>query len=150
QPPANDEPCAATPLTVGATCTFATFTNVDATSSPGVPAPGCAGYSGGDVWFSFVVPAGGSVIIDAIQGQITDGGMAIYSGTCGSLTLIECDDDDSDNGAMPSITRTGLTPGNTIFVRFWEYGNNLFGTFGICVTIPPPPPANDECSGAIP
>lgn len=147
--PANDDPCNAISLTVGTTCNYLNTTNVGATASTGVPAPGCANYQGGDVWYSFVVPAGGAVVIDCIQGSLTDGGMAIYSGTCGSLTLIECDDDDSDNGLMPSITRTGLTPGSTIYVRFWEYGNDNLGTFGICVTLPPPAPANDECSAAV-
>ena len=138
--PANDEPCNAEPLTVNATCTFATYTNEFATASttPTPPAPGCGSYSGGDVWFSVVVPAGGSIIIDSDTGVMTDSGMAIYSGTCGALTLIECDDDDSANGAMSSITRSGLTPGSTIFIRFWEYGNNNNGTFDICATEPPP------------
>ena len=87
QVPANDNPCNATPLTVGAGCTFTQYTNLNATASPGVPAPGCASYSGGDVWFSAVVPASGSLTLDCNTGGITDGGMAIYSGACNSLTL---------------------------------------------------------------
>lgn len=54
----NDECSGAIPLTVGATCTFTQYTNAGATGSAGAPAPGCASYSGGDVWFSVVVPAG--------------------------------------------------------------------------------------------
>ncbi len=137
--PTNDDPCSATPLTVGSSCSFSTYTNASATASAGVPAPGCASYSGGDVWFSVTVPASGRIIIDSNTGVITDGGMAIYSGTCGSLTLIECDDDDSPNGNMPMIDRSGLTPGSTIWIRFWEYGNDNNGTFNICVY--------DPCSG---
>jgi len=86
-----------------------------------------------------VVPASGHLILDSQQGVITDGGMAIYSGTCGSLTLIECDDDDSANGLMPFINRTGLTPGSTIYVRFWEFGNDNNGTFSICARNGTPP-----------
>ena len=131
--PANDDPCSATPLTAGATCSFTAATNAGATASAGVPAPGCASYAGGDVWFSVTVPASGHLIFDTNTGVITDGGMAIYSGVCGALTLIECDDDDSANGLMPMIDRTGLTPGTTIFIRMWEYGNDNNGTFSICV-----------------
>jgi len=150
--PANDDPCSATPLTVNATCSFATFTNAGATDSPGVPAPGCASYSGGDVWFTVTVPASGDVTVDLSQGVITDGGMAIYSGTCGSLTLVECDDDDSANGLMPMIALTGQTPGATLWVRVWEFGGNNNGTFDICAYEPVPvsAPANDDCSGAFP
>ena len=60
--------------------------------------------------------------------------MAIYSGTCNSLTRIECNDDGSTNGAyMAKIDRTGLTPGTTIYLRVWEYGNNEFGNLNLCV-----------------
>ena len=52
-PPSNDDPCNATPLTVGATCNYVQYTNDQATATAGVPAPGCASYSGetsGSVW----------------------------------------------------------------------------------------------------
>ena len=145
--PANDDPCGAISLTLveSETCSGypASGTNVGATATVGIPTPGCASYSGGDVWYSFVVPTNGTVTVDLQVGGITDSGMAFYSSsdnTCsGSFTLIECDDDDSANGAMSFITRSGLTPGNTIFVRVWEYGNNLFGTFSVCGRTPPPP-----------
>jgi len=148
-PPVNDEPCNSINLVPDSTCTFQTFTNENATNTPGVPAPGCASYQGGDVWFNVVVPSGGALIFDSQAGDITDGGMAIYSGTCGNLTLIDCDDDASQNGAMPFITAGGLIPGDTIWVRFWEYGGDNNGTFDICVKLPPPGPVNDDPCGAI-
>ncbi|MEP7166061.1 MAG: proprotein convertase P-domain-containing protein, partial [Ferruginibacter sp.] len=142
--PANDDPCNAIPLTVGAACSYSNYTNENATGTTGVPAPGCSSYLGGDVWFSVVVPAGGALIFDTQTGVVTDGGMAIYSGTCNALTLIACDDDASTNGLMPMINAAGLTPGSTLWIRVWEYGNDNNGTFGICVTTPPPPPTNDD------
>lgn len=148
-PPTNDECANAIPLTVGTSCNYVQYTNASATASSGVPAPGCASYSGGDVWFSVVVPANGRLIIDSQTGVLTDGGMAIYSGTCGALTLIDCSDDDSDNGLMPKIDASGLTPGATIYIRMWEYGNNNNGTFSICVyTIESSDAAS--CAGADP
>ena len=138
-PPANDECAGAIALTVGSSCSFTQYTTSGATGSVGPPAPGCASYSGGDVWFSVVVPSTGRIILDTNTGVVTDGGMAIYSGNCGTLTLIECDDDDSANGLMPFIDRSGLTPGSTVYVRFWEYGNDNPGTFSICAWAPAPP-----------
>lgn len=144
-PPANDNPCNATVITPSTTCTFQTFTNAAATSTTGVPAPGCANYSGGDVWFQVTVPAGGALIFDSQTGVITDGGMAIYRGpNCSTLSLIACDDDASANGLMPFLSANSLTPGSTVWIRFWEYGNDNNGTFGLCVKIPPPPPVNDN------
>ncbi len=138
-PPPNDECATATPLTVGTTCSFVQATNVGATASAGAPAPGCALYAGGDVWFSAVVPANGRLILDSQTGGITDAGMALYTGTCGALTLVECDDDDSANGNMSFIDRSGLTPGSTVYIRMWEYGGDAFGTFGVCAHSPAPP-----------
>lgn len=155
-PPANDDCAGATPLSVGASCVYTTYNNNNnATASSGAPAPGCASYIGSDVWFSITVPANGSLQIDTDDvGTITDGGMAAYSGTCGALSLLQCNDDGSANGLMPLITLTGLTPGTTIYIRVWEYGGDIQGNFGICVTsptppTPPTPPANNECTTAI-
>jgi hypothetical protein len=139
-PPVNDNPCAAIALTAQYSCIYGTYTNVSATPSAGIPAPGCAGYSGGDVWFSVVVPAGGAVNIDTQIGGLLDAGMAVYSGTCASMTLIACDDNNSPNGNMPMINLTGQTVGSTLWIRVWDNGNNDFGTFGICVTNPNAPP----------
>ncbi|HYG50980.1 MAG TPA: pre-peptidase C-terminal domain-containing protein, partial [Flavobacteriales bacterium] len=131
--PANDDPCSATAVTVGASCTFTTYTNAAATASSGVPAPGCASYAGGDVWFTVTVPASGNLTFDSNTGVITDGGMALYTGTCSSLSLLACDDDASTNGLMPMLVQSGLTPGATIWIRFWEYNNDNSGTFSLCV-----------------
>jgi hypothetical protein len=147
--PSNDEPCGAIPLTVSTTCAYTSGTNAAATASPGVPAPGCAFYNGGDVWYSAVVPANGVLIVDTDDGTMTDSGMAFYSGTCGALTLIECDDSDSPNGLMSLINRTGLTPGSTVFIRIWSWGNSGNGTFSICATTPVIPDNDNPCS-AIP
>lgn len=142
-PPSNDNPCGALALAVNASCTYTTATTTNATGTTGVPAPGCASYNGGDVWFSAVVPANGNLNIETSTGAITDGGMALYTApNCnGPFTLVECDDDDSPNGLMPMINATGLTPGSTIYIRFWEFGNNITGTFGMCATTYVPPPA---------
>jgi len=149
--PANDNPCSATSLTLAAACTYTGYTNAAATASAGVPAPGCASYSGGDVWFSVVVPANGQVTIDMNTGVITDSGLGLYTGTCGALTLLSCDDDSSPNGLMSMIAATGLTPGSTLFIRVWEYGNNNNGTFSICATSPVAGPGSgDEPCSATP
>lgn len=135
--PANDDPCGATPLTVGASCSFATYTTTAATNSSlttTVTLPTCANFQGGDVWFSFTAPASGHVIIDTDTGVITDAGMALYSGPdCNTLLEVDCDDDGSANGLMSFIEQTTLTPGATYWIRVWEYGNDNPGTFDICI-----------------
>ena len=145
----SDEPCTAGNLPVSSNCTPVTYTNATATASevadPSIPAPGCGSYSGGDVWFTITVPASGNVILDATSGVVTDGAMAVYSGTCSSLTLVTCNDD-GGAGLMPSISLTGQTSGATLWVRFWEFSNDNNGTFDLCAYEPPPPPTNVSCA----
>jgi gliding motility-associated-like protein len=137
----GDDPCTATSLTVNTTCSYTNYNYANtATASTGIPAPGCASYPAGgdDVWFSAVVPASGVLIVDMNTSGSgpTDMGMAFYSASscAGPFTLIECDDDDSNNGTMPYINRPGLTPGSTVYIRVWEYGADSYGAFRICAS----------------
>lgn len=152
-PPANDDCANAIPLAVGTNgiCVEVTGTNAGATAS-GVAAPSCGGYLGGDVWYSITVPASGEVTFGtdyAATGSLTDLDMAIYSGTCGSLTEIACDDF-SGTGVMPNISATGLTPGSTVYIRVWEYGNDISGEFDLCISEPPASDANQDCITSTP
>lgn len=145
-PPANDNPCGATVLNVATTCSAVSATTVFATGTTGPPTPTCASYAGGDVWFSLTVPASGAVILETFAGTITDAGMAVYTApNCSGTFVQEYCDDDAMPGAslMPYLSMTGLAPGTTIWVRVWEYGNDVSGTFSICARTPPPPPAGD-------
>jgi hypothetical protein len=139
-PPANNDCAGATALVPGGDFAAGEVvgTNVGATASesgnPTIPAPGCASYLGGDVWFSAVVPPSGSLTfeVNTDAGGITDGAGAVYSGACGALVLEDCDDySSSDPQDQPLISVTGRTPGETLYFRVWEYGNNNFGTFRV-------------------
>ncbi len=148
-PPAatNDNPCNATPLTPATSCVNVVGSNAGTTATSGPPAPTCANYLGGDIWFSVVVPAGGALTVSTTTipaSLLTDGGMAAYTATScsGPFTQVGCSDD--FNGLMPLLNLTGLAPGTTLWIRFWEYGNDAVGAFNICATIPPPPPTNDN------
>ena len=152
--PANNLCTSATTLTVHSnSCTApSTGTNVDATPSGELPNPTCSSFGiGQDVWYKFTVPATGNVSIEMnTAGGPTDWAMSVYSGVCGALVQVECDDDDGP-GLFPRIDLTGRTPGEVLHVRVWEYGSNAFGAFTICAwepAPPPPPPANNLCAGA--
>ena len=150
----NDEPCTATALPVNTNCVYTTSTTDGATDTPGVTAPGCANYLGSDVWFSAVVPANGAIDIEFLNGVLTDGGAAVYTGPdCSNLTLLECDDDDGPV-LMPQFNLFGLAPGSTIWIRVWEFGNDNNGDFQICATVGNPPAGcnvtNLSCAQATP
>jgi hypothetical protein len=151
-PPANDNCAGAIALTTGATCTVTTGTTVGASDGPG-PAPTCGG--GGaynDVWYSTVVPAGGRIAVttSAVAGSAFDDTVVdLFTGTCSSLTAVACNDDAGGAGFSSAIA-SGLTVGSTIYIRVSGYDSSIpTGQFGICATIPPPAPANDNPAGAI-
>jgi len=78
--------------------------------------------------------------------NITDTGITAYSGSCGSLTEIECDDIDGA-GRFSQLDLNGQTAGASVYIRVWANGGIEFGTFNICAW--EPAPINDLCSNAI-
>jgi gliding motility-associated-like protein len=162
--PTNDEPCNAIQLpAVTTACQYLEFTTVGATASLSAPTPSaCVGGSGAaiggfnsstkDVWFSITVPESGQILVtpqpNMGAGSITDGVMALYSGTCSSLTQIACSDDHnypgSANDLLPFLNVSGLTPGTIVYLRYWGF-NTSQGTFGLCVTTA----TNDNCANAL-
>jgi len=88
-----------------------------------------------DVWFYTNVPSSGNLAVSTSQvnGGLTDMVMTAYRGTCGSLEIVDCDND-SGIGLHSSISMTGLIPGETIFLRVIpNYGESL-GEFSICAS----------------
>ncbi len=143
-PPGNDECIGAIALIPGSTYEEnAVDADVSfATNSANIPAPGCANYSGGDIWYSVVIPGDGKITIetgDASDGSNEfDSGIAAYSGSCSEgLTLMQnaasqnlCDDDGA-GGRYSRLNITNRTPGETIYIRVWEYGNDENELFSI-------------------
>ena len=137
--PNNDNCVDAVSLSPNTTCNFQSFTTDGANANSNPPSPGCGGTPGKDVWFKFTAPSSGSVFINSqsVSGNngMSNGAMALYSGTCNNLALIDCDDNSSDDGYMPEIYASGLTAGTTYYIRFWGE-NNDNGDFKICIRTP--------------
>lgn len=144
----GDECINAETLIVGTdnTQNIVTSTNVGATDSGELPDPSCARYEGGDVWFETTVPLSGELTIETIDvGGIRNTGMAIYTGVCGNLVEIDCDNR-SGSGQFSLINVSGM-PGTQIFIRVWAPRNRRSGDFGI-VAYSEAPLSNDDCTGA--
>ena len=148
-PPANDECANAVALTVNPdlNCGIVTAgTTLSATDS-GVALDTCSGNPDDDVWFKFTATASSHVItLKDVQaagtGTSTDTYFQVFSGMCGGLTNLLCSDPDT---AIVS----GLTAGETYYIRVYSYGTGKAQSFNICVGTLPPPPLNDECTSAV-
>ena len=136
-PPPNDLPANAIPLMLdpGLTCGANGITGISngGTTDSGVSAPSCGSYgtptNRGDLWYTVVAPSTGEITFDVnnVTGLTSVAG-AFYSGTVGSLTEESCTEFSS---GWP-WTVSGLTAGNTYYVRVWDYGNDQTGTFDLC------------------
>ncbi len=146
--PANDFCTNATSLGLvnGSTCTSSTFTNAYTTSSPDDPAPSCGLFSGGDVWFNFIMPASGQLAVDVDPGTNVMPQMTLYSGACGSFTELDCKGYDF-TGDHKIVVNDPALAGQTLYLRLFQYYDRNGGTFDMCL-FEPNIPANDFCSGA--
>ncbi|PZR21395.1 MAG: hypothetical protein DI539_08130 [Flavobacterium psychrophilum] len=146
-PPANDNCAGAVTVPVNPTlvCTdTAPGTIYSATASP--EANTCGGTDDDDVWFTFVATnTTHRISLLNITGGTTDLFHVLYSGTnCGALTQLYCSDPNES-------WANNLTVGQTYYLRIysWTATSGQTSAFNVCVGTPPPPPANDECAGAI-
>ena len=137
-PPPYDNCSGALPLGTPSSgvCSPTTYTTNCATGSNApIPAPTCGNYSGGDVWFTVTAPANGNYTITTFAATtgtpMTNGAMAVYSGSCGALSLVTC----NDGGAgFPTITLSNIPAGTVYYVRIWPEAGTQAGTFQLCVT----------------
>ncbi|MGL2966058.1 T9SS type A sorting domain-containing protein [Flavobacterium sp. XGLA_31] len=135
--PANDNCTDAIALTVGGVYGdhLTDGTNLGATNSTQADPTTCFGYAGGDVWYSVVVPASGSLTIETGDSSTGETGLdtviTVYSGDCTTPIQVGCDDDGADTGSYSFLSLTGQTPGATLLIRVYEYNNDGVGGFGI-------------------
>ncbi|MFL0354425.1 choice-of-anchor J domain-containing protein [Xanthomarina sp. GH4-25] len=136
-PPANDTCATAEVITVGEGMCGPTVTgsNVNATDS-GEAAPSYGYYSGGDIWYQFVVPAGSTQVnVEIESSAFSTTILAVYNTTmaCGSLV-----EEYSVNAyAGSNIAVTGLTAGDTYLLRMYDWTNDDFGDVVFCLSTPP-------------
>ncbi|MEZ4802872.1 MAG: T9SS type A sorting domain-containing protein [Gelidibacter sp.] len=134
--PSNDECVNATPLTPGTVYAdnqidgSVVGANADAedVDTCGQPGPG--------VWYSVVVPADGNISIETGPDSGTntttfDSVIEVFTGSCGSLTSFDCDDDGAATANFSLLELTGLTPASTIYIRVWEYAGDETEPFSI-------------------
>ncbi len=125
---ANDECVDAIPLVDGIN---SGFTSAGSFSSS--PSWGCAS-GGNDVWFSYTAGGSGTLSVSTCGLASYDSAIQIFSGSCGSLTSIACNDD----ACSLQSTATASVSAGTYYVRVGGY-NGATGTFGLDVSGPSAP-----------
>ena len=99
------------------------------------PIPTCGDNGGNGVWYRFVPTSDGDLSV-SLRGSSHDTVLAIYTGTCGALTELDCNDDTAATELTSSVTLP-VTASNTYFILAAGYegetGNLLIEIeFGVC------------------
>jgi len=145
----NDECGGATPLVLGNSCNPVNGTTLNATGS--APSASCSvgGSTAQDVWYSFVAGSSSATITVNPIGNF-DAVIQYFSGPCNNLVSRACSDF-FIAGNAENLSATGLTPGQTYYIRVYDYEGLAAASndFTICVVNYPTSP-NNECAGAIP
>lgn len=153
----NDLPCNAISLPLN--------TNINGDNSctgsalePGAPSCWTTGALN-TVWYT-VVPTGTSLIIKTFLGTLSNTQIALYSGACNALVQAAPNSSSCNDNIVcgvntiynSQITVSGLTPGQTYFIRI-DGANDRTGTFGIMAVdgaIGLPPVYGQDCTQPLP
>lgn len=116
------------------------------------PQPACVDSSSAAIWYKFTAPASGDVTISTAS-DFNDV-LTLFEGTCSSLNPIACVNRDEHGFIGETLPYSGLTPGQTYFVRV----SGVLCGFGasegnVCMQVTstattPTPPSNDDCANA--
>jgi trimeric autotransporter adhesin len=137
-PPANDLCSGAITLSSATSCVNTAGT-LEGSTYTTIPTIGCGVIERNDVWYSFVAQTTNPTI--TLSSAPANSRLQLFSGNCAGLTSVAC-----GNG---SIAATGLTIGDTYYVRVYTNPNTpgTSLTFNICVT--DPAPGNNACSSSV-
>jgi hypothetical protein len=132
-PPVNDDCLNPQVLTPGGV--FATNavigTTVAATTVTSLTY-GCQTNRANEVWYSVVVPPSGTITIETQAdgaSALTDTVLSVFSGTCGALVEVGCDDDTGvGNFSILNLTQPA---GTTLYIGVWRWSNATNGTFKV-------------------
>lgn len=139
-PAQNDECTGAIPVNVGST---SSLSNVGATTSI---APGGCGNIGADVWFSHVATCTGTLTASTCGATSFDTVLEVFSGSCGALTSLGCNDDAC---GTQSVVAVPVTSGSTYYLRVGGF-SGATGTFVLNLTCTGGSTGrpDDNCTGA--
>jgi hypothetical protein len=145
--PANDQVCAATPVTCGSSTPGSTLNATGNGTNEGGDVCGFGQASNPAVWYS-IQGTTGRTITASLCGSLWDSRIGVYSGNCTTLTCIggndsngpACSSTPAASYSWPSLT------GTTYYIKV--YGFSAANNFTLDVTCVDAPAANDEACSA--
>ncbi len=142
-PPLNDSCALAMPVGPGAIA----FSTANATSD----GPAACATMGPDVWYSYTAPADGTVTVSTC-GSSLDSVLVAYSGGCGALVQVACNDDSNScaAGSRQSMISFPVARGAIYLIRMAGFNGAVGSGILTLAYAGCSPPANDTCAAATP
>ncbi len=104
-----------------------------------------------DVWYRFQAPCDTTLTLDTCGSEF-DTTLSVFSGSCGALTQLGCNDDHGGTGDCTGGTTSHLSvsvAANTVyFIRVAGFSSSSLGNFVLAVRMQTPD--NDQCASALP
>jgi len=116
--PANDQCAGAIVIST------AIHTNAQSTAtatSTGDPAPTCQQDSGNGVWYQYTPPSAGVLDVDTL-GSDFDTVLTAFTGSCGGLIEVDCNDDDLTSGTGATTSRLSMSVNGGVTYKFLASG----------------------------
>jgi len=145
-PPANDECATATVISGNGP-----FPLDNRFATPVTPLVDLCGTrdAGRDVWYAWTSSSPGSVTVNTCTGSTTwDSVLAVYTGSCSSLTPVGCNDDTAGcgGGLQSSLTFTAAC-NTTYYIRIASWSNGTTVTTGVVGTFNLTGPSSVDTDG---
>lgn len=142
----NDYCSNAIPITVGSPAVCGDTTCATPSPPGSIPPPCGASLNSADVWYTYTPPCDGTVTMDTCghcpdQSAGFDTVLSVYTGACGALVQVACNDDAGGPCGLSSRVTFHATAGVTYRIRVAGY-NGVRGQFRLnvfAVTNCPPP-----------
>ena len=102
------------------------FLNTATATSSGDPTPGCGSGVGKGVWYK-VTPGNSGTLSVNTCGSTFDTVLAVYAGTCGALSALGCNDDNSScssGSSLESAVSVPVSAGTTYYIFVGGYGGD--------------------------
>ena len=98
---------------------YTNLENTAAATSAGDPLPYCAAQFGKGIWYVFTPPRNGTLVLDT-RGSGFDTVLEIFTGSCGGLNPVNCDDD--SGGSQISAMTNSVAAGTACYILAGGYG----------------------------
>ncbi len=109
---------------------------------------GGPGRNSNTVWYRFTLPCEGTIEVDTCNSNF-DTVLSVYTGFCGSLTEIACDDDlGCGQDFQSAITGLVVDGGQDLYIEVSDYAAPSGGNLDFHFDFAGPLPANDGCDSA--